>query len=159
AFALAILGRRRAFESHEVMRRGGWGVDESGSRFRQHLQSSGLPLAKALGLDAPLRGLWRRMVRQPGKDVVRPSRMLRGATAGLIGWGSNAGALAARLTAAGATVLVYSEHATDDEIVSAKRSSLADVLAADIVSLHRGLTPATRHFLGTAELSQLRPGT
>jgi len=36
---------------------------------------------------------------------------------------------------------------------------LAEVLAADIVSLHRGLTPATRHFLGAAELSQLRPGT
>src|SRR6202030_540544 len=26
------------------------------------------------------------------------------------------------------------------------------------VSLHRGLTPATRHFLGAAELARLRPG-
>jgi phosphoglycerate dehydrogenase-like enzyme len=84
--------------------------------------------------------------------------MLHGATAGLIGWGANARALAARLVAAGATVLVYSEHAADDEIVDAKRATLAEVLAADIVSLHRGLTPATRHFLGSGELSQLRPG-
>ena len=84
--------------------------------------------------------------------------MLRGATAGLIGWGANARALATRLATAGATVLVYSEHATDHEIVGARRSTLAEVLAADIVSLHRGLTPATRHFLGSGELSQLRPG-
>ena len=35
---------------------------------------------------------------------------------------------------------------------------MSEVLAADIVSLHRGLTPATRHFLGAAELARLRPG-
>jgi phosphoglycerate dehydrogenase-like enzyme len=33
------------------------------------------------------------------------------------------------------------------------------VLAADIVSLHRGLTESTRHCLGAAELAKLRPGT
>jgi phosphoglycerate dehydrogenase-like enzyme len=37
--------------------------------------------------------------------------------------------------------------------------SLGEALAADIVSLHRGLTPATRHFLGSAELARLRPGS
>ena len=158
ALALAILGRRRAFQSHEVMRGGGWGVRRSDSRFRQYLQTAGLPLAKTLRLDAPLRALWRRTMRQPGKGTALAPRMLRGATAGLIGWGANARALAARLTAAGATVLVYSEHATDDEIAGARRATLAEVLAADIVSLHRGLTPATRHCLGTGELSQLRPG-
>ncbi len=158
ALALAVLGRRRAFRSHQVMRQGGWGVRQSGSGFRQHLQTTGLSLAKTLGLEAPLRALWRRTMRQAGNPVVQVPGMLRGATAGLIGWGANARALAARLAVAGATVLVYSEHATDDEIVSARRSTLAEVLAADIVSLHRGLTPATRHFLGTAELSRLRPG-
>ncbi len=40
-----------------------------------------------------------------------------------------------------------------------KMASLDEVLAADIVSLHRGLTPVTRHFLGAAELAKLRPGT
>jgi D-3-phosphoglycerate dehydrogenase len=33
------------------------------------------------------------------------------------------------------------------------------VLAAEIVSLHRALTPQTRHCLAQAELEQLRPGT
>ena len=41
----------------------------------------------------------------------------------------------------------------------AEPATLSAVLAADIVSLHRGLTPATRHFLGTAELDRLRPGS
>jgi phosphoglycerate dehydrogenase-like enzyme len=98
------------------------------------------------------------MTRQTGKGIALAPRMLCGATAGLVGWGANARALAERLMAAGATVLVYSEHAMDDEIVGAERSTLAEVLAADIVSLHRGLSPATRHFLGTWELAQLQPG-
>ena len=158
ALALATLGRRRAFLSHELMRSGGWGVGGSSSRFGRYLKTAGSPLVTALQLEAPLRALRRRMVRQPGNGAALAPRMLRGATAGLIGWGANARALAERLVAAGATVLVYSEHAADDEIVDAKRSTLAEVLAADIVSLHRGLTPATRHFVGLGELSQLRPG-
>ncbi|WP_081486497.1 NAD(P)-dependent oxidoreductase, partial [Nitrospirillum viridazoti] len=36
--------------------------------------------------------------------------------------------------------------------------ALDQVLAADIVSLHRGLTAATRHTLDAAELARLRPG-
>ena len=60
-----------------------------------------------------------------------------------------------------ASVLVYSEHAAHGDIEDAKatRASLSEVLAADIVSLHRGLTRNTRHFLGAAELAKLRPGT
>ena len=37
--------------------------------------------------------------------------------------------------------------------------SLGEALGAEIVSLHRGLTPATRHFLGSSELARLKPGT
>jgi len=80
----------------------------------------------------------------------------------LIGWGENARAFAVRLLGAGARVLVYSEHASESDISAAgagvSRASLSEVLAADIVSLHRGLLPETRHFLGAPELAQLRPG-
>jgi phosphoglycerate dehydrogenase-like enzyme len=156
AFALAVLARRRAFTSHETMRGGDWGTGSSSS-FRRRLQRTGVPLAKALGLEPPLRALWRKRLKKA--RIAPVPHMLRGATVGLIGWSANARALAARLTAAGASVRVYSEHAADAEIVEAERATLAEVLAADIVSLHRGLTPATRHFLGAAELSQLQPGT
>jgi phosphoglycerate dehydrogenase-like enzyme len=78
----------------------------------------------------------------------------------LIGWGANARAFTARLIGAGALVLVYSEHAAagDIEAAGATSASLAEVLAADIVSLHRGLTRETRHGLSAAELDRLRPG-
>jgi phosphoglycerate dehydrogenase-like enzyme len=84
------------------------------------------------------------------------ARDLRGASAGLIGWGANARAFARHLTAAGVRVMAWSEHGTVDG--QASRVSLGEALAADIVSLHRGLTPATRHFLGAAELARLRTG-
>ena len=149
AFGLAVLGRRRAFTSHSVMLKGGWGT-----RHRSLVERWGRavrPLIRAVGLEPTLLRLWR-----SGRDSATPapSRDLRGATVGLIGWGDNARAFATRLLAAGARVLVYSEHAVDIE-----RASLSQVLAADIVSLHRGLVPATKHFLGAAELAQLRPGS
>jgi phosphoglycerate dehydrogenase-like enzyme len=58
-------------------------------------------------------------------------------------------------------VLLYSQHASEDDIRSsgAVPVSLSEVLAADVVSLHRGLTDRTRHCLGAAELAKLRPGT
>jgi phosphoglycerate dehydrogenase-like enzyme len=92
--------------------------------------------------------------------MVRP-RDLQGATVGLVGWGANARAFAERLGRAQARVLVYSENAEQDDIRGggAVPVSLSEVLAADIVSLHRGLTESTRHCLGAAELAKLRPGT
>ena len=88
------------------------------------------------------------------------SRDLKGATVGLIGWGANARAFAARLAYAGAKVLAYSEHADANDIRrgGAEPASLGAVLACDIVSLHRGLTPKTRHGLDAAALDKLRPG-
>jgi len=106
---------------------------------------------------------WQSAMPMTGVAAPRPqeSRDLQGATTGLIGWGENARALAERLLAAGARVLVYTERATNADVANAgaTRASLSQVLAADIVSLHRGLAPQTRHFLGAAELAQLRPGS
>ena len=38
-------------------------------------------------------------------------------------------------------------------------ASLSEVLAADVVSLHRGLTEGTRHSLGASELAKLLAGS
>jgi phosphoglycerate dehydrogenase-like enzyme len=116
------------------------------------------PSLKAAGLEPLLMGAWRRtkplVAAMPAEASA--ARDLKGATAGLIGWGANARAFARRLAGAGVRVLAWSEHGQPDNGVV--RVSLSDALAADIVSLHRGLTPATRHFLGAAELARLRPG-
>jgi phosphoglycerate dehydrogenase-like enzyme/predicted dehydrogenase len=166
ALGLAILGRRRAFPSHEVMRAGGWGTVPRASGFRGMLNRTarGLrPAMKAAGLESFFLSLWKAaspIVGVPGQSAARP-RDLQGATVGLVGWGTNARAFAERLGRAQARVLVYSENAAEDDIRSggAVPASLSEVLAADIVSLHRGLTERTRHCLGADELAKLRPGT
>jgi phosphoglycerate dehydrogenase-like enzyme/predicted dehydrogenase len=158
AFALAVLGRRRAFASHDVMRQGGWGavppVPGAKGAFRRAAHRL-RPLFRSVGLEAAGLDAWRKFG-STGAGVV--SRDLRGATIGLIGWSANARAFAERLRRSGAIVLAWSERATAEEMAGVVPSSLEEVLAANIVSLHRGLTPATRHFLGAAELAKLRPG-
>jgi phosphoglycerate dehydrogenase-like enzyme/predicted dehydrogenase len=166
ALGLAILGRRRAFLSHDVMRAGGWGTVPRTTGFKGMLNRAarGLrPAIKSAGLEAFLLPVWKAaspLVGVSGQNTVRP-RDLQGATVGLVGWGANARAFAERLGRAQAHVLVYSEHAAEDDIriSGAVPVSLSEVLAADIVSLHRGLTESTRHCLGEAELAKLRPGT
>jgi phosphoglycerate dehydrogenase-like enzyme/predicted dehydrogenase len=165
ALGVAILGRRRAFLSHEIMRRGGWGTDRRGfgfAGFSRRLFGRLRPVLKSAGLESMfLRTVRaaRPAVQRSGSDK-RPALELRGATVGLIGWGSNARAFTSRLLTAGARVLVYSEHAKESDIrgTGAVAASLAEVLASDIVSLHRGLNSQTRHALGATELDRLRPG-
>ena len=165
AFGLAILARRRAFASDKVMRQGGWGVVPQPLGWKGAMLQAARSLRPAVaraGLEPALLKAWRRT--QPlhgvGAGPANPARDLRGASVGLIGWGANANALTARLLAAGAKVGVFSEHAAPDEICEAGATpvSLGYALAADIVSLHRGLSPATRHSLGAVELARLRPG-
>ena len=165
ALGLAILARRRAFASAQVMREGGWGTAPQPRGFR------GVVIAAARALRAGLArlGLERSLLKAWGASAslsaLTPAatgapRELRGAVVGLIGWGAGAQAFTRRLTAAGAKVLAWSEHARAEDIAAsaAAPASLAEALAADIVSLHRGLTPGTRHFLGAPELARLRPG-
>jgi phosphoglycerate dehydrogenase-like enzyme/predicted dehydrogenase len=166
ALGLAILGRRRAFLSDYVMRAGGWGTVPRARGFKGMLieAARGLrPTIKAAGAESFFLSLWKAVAPIVGvreQRTVRP-RDLQGATVGLVGWGANARAFAERIVRAPAHVLVYSEHAAEEDIRSsgAVPVSLAEVLAADIVSLHRGLTESTRHCLGAAELAKLRPGT
>lgn len=163
ALGLAILGRRRAFVSHDIMRRGGWGTLPPAGfagivpRIARKLR----PVVRAARIEPFLLRLWRARgnAQQTTAGAMQP-RELRGATVGLVGWSANARAFAERLLHANARVLVYSEHASDLDLRTSgvTRVSLGEALASDIVSLHRGLTPGTRHFLGAAELEKLRPG-
>jgi len=164
ALGLAILGRRRAFVSHRIMQQGGWGTVPPVAGFASVAWRVGRrvrPLIRAAGLEPLLKPLWcaRHAAQAHGPTILQP-RELRGASVGLIGWSANARAFAARLLPAQARVLVYTEHASDSDLTECGviRASLGEVLAADIVSLHRGLTPETRHFLGAAELEKLKPG-
>jgi len=164
ALGLAILGRRRAFTCHEDMRRGGWGTGPRrvGLRGRVlRLAPAVRPLAARLGIEGWLRRVWHGMGRA-GDSAAAAAQvaLLEGATVGLIGWGANARAFARRLLQGGARVRVYSAHASVSELRSAQvePAALAEVLTADIVSLHRGLNPSTHHGLDGSALARLRPG-
>jgi phosphoglycerate dehydrogenase-like enzyme/predicted dehydrogenase len=165
AFGLMILARRRAFASDRIMRQGGWGttVQPRGWRGALDRMARGIrPDLARSGLEPLLLKAWRGARPLHGIESAPPSpaRELRGAMIGLIGWGASARALAKRLAASGAKTIAWSEHAETEDIEAAggMRASLAEVLAADVVSLHRGLSAETRHFLGAAELERLRPG-
>jgi phosphoglycerate dehydrogenase-like enzyme/predicted dehydrogenase len=165
ALGLAILARRRAFNSSEAMRSGNWGTAMPGRGARGALVRLARrirPVAARLGIERRLARIWRS---RPSLVALSdrhgpPSRDLAGALVGLIGWGANAGAFTRRLVHSGARVIVHSDHASPEEIraCGAQPAPLASVLAADIVSLHRGLSPKTRHCIGAAELGRLRPG-
>jgi phosphoglycerate dehydrogenase-like enzyme/predicted dehydrogenase len=167
ALGLAILGRRRAFASSTIMRTGGWGseIGPVGLRGLFYRTARGTrPLLRAARLETWSLALWRRTTTAKEKGAaakVAVARELRGAVVGLVGWGENARTFAAHLLRLGARVLVYSEHAPAEAIVQsgATPATLGEVLTAEIVSLHRGLTPSTHHFLRAPELAHLRPGT
>src|ERR1700689_5494367 len=158
--------RSRVTSPKHSLRAGGWGTVPRAPGFKGVLTRAARSLRPALktaGLESWFLSLWKAaspLVGVSGQSTGRP-RDLQGATVGLVGWGANARAFAERLGRAQARVLVYSEHAGEEDIRSrgAVPASLTEVLAADIVSLHRGLTESTRHCLGAVELAKLRPGT
>lgn len=166
---LALLGRRRAFLSHQVMRRGGWGVVPALSGYKGSLMRyarTAAPLMRNTPVEALLKRGWRtakRRLRIPQAEQggAFALRDFSGVTVGLVGWSVNAAAFVSLLRPFDVAATVYTEHASEEEIMrhGARKSPLRDVLAADIVSLHRGLTDKTRHSLGASELALLRPGS
>jgi phosphoglycerate dehydrogenase-like enzyme/predicted dehydrogenase len=164
ALGLAILGRRRAFVSHQTMRLGGWGAEVRPGGAKGWLRRTARslrPSLKKIGLEAMSLQAWRKAGVLVAAPNAGKSRDLKGAHVGLIGWGVNAQAFTKRLLAMGAHVSVFSKYAGAEEIhaAGARQVSLAEALAADIVSLHRGLTPDTHHTLRAPELARLRSGT
>jgi D-3-phosphoglycerate dehydrogenase len=108
---------------------------------------------------ALLRGIARldRSVRGGGWDyeVVRPLRRLGTLTLGVVGCGAIGTAVARRAAALGMRVV---GHDLVDRPGAPQPVPLAELLAtADVVSLHANLTAASRHLIGAAELSAMKP--
>lgn len=84
-----------------------------------------------------------------------PTAELHGKTLGIVGYGELGRAVAAVGTAFGMQVLIAQRPGGDDRD---GRVPLDDLLrAADVVSLHCPLTPATRHLIGARELTLMKP--
>ena len=99
---------------------------------------------------------------KPAVAAGAPGADLRGLVVGLVGWGHTARRFAELLVPFGCQVLVASDAADPAELAAAgaRRASLGEILgAARVVSLHKGLTDATRGFVDATLLDRLRPGT
>ncbi|WP_135466114.1 2-hydroxyacid dehydrogenase [Crenalkalicoccus roseus] len=87
---------------------------------------------------------------------------LRGRTLGIVGLGT-IGRKVARLANAFGMQVIYFDirrlTEAEEDALNVRFRLLREVLrAADILSLHVPLTPATRHMIGAAELALMKPG-
>jgi len=85
-----------------------------------------------------------------------PIRELAGCTLGVVGWGDLGRGVAKIAEAFGMQVIIANRPG---EAALPGRVDLAQLLkAADVVSLHCPLTPATRGMIGARELALMKPG-
>jgi len=98
-------------------------------------------------------------------NALRPvSRSLAGRVVGYVGFGRIGQAAAARFAAFGTTGLYHDPVVMlpedDAARLGVRRAETLDALlaAADIVSLHLPVSPATRHILDAAAIARMKPG-
>lgn len=83
---------------------------------------------------------------------------LDGATLALIGFGRIARAVAIRALAFGMRIVYVNTGSDVDEVPDAERVDFAEALRrADVLSIHTPLSSRTRHLIGAAELSTMKP--
>lgn len=87
-----------------------------------------------------------------------PLGRIVGSTVGVVGFGKTGRALARRLSALGAEVLVHARR-RDDEAAGVRHVGLDELLAScDAISLHLPLTDETAGLVDEAFLRKMRPG-
>ena len=88
-------------------------------------------------------------------------RQVHGKTLGVLGLGRIGRAVARRAAGFGMPVLYHAGHRLPPDAEAALGVAwreLDDLLAeADFLTIHTGLTPATRHLIGAAELRRMKP--
>jgi len=158
----AIIGVRRASLSHDIMRKGGWGLKTQGGFYSSITKAVKNPLIKKIKpLLIPLWKIIEPKIKKSG-DVnnKQVKNNFYGSTIGLIGYGSISRKFIEYLRPFGCKVSIYSEYLSDEEAqrMEVKKASLAEVLQADVVSLHRGLSERTKKSFGKDQINSLKPG-
>jgi len=160
---LAILGMRQAGLSHDVMRHGGWGVKDT--TWKDALRERLMPLGahqsfRRLFANTPLWALGKQAIGAGGVPEKRKSNNFSGATVGIIGYGPIARKVVVLLAPFDCRIFLYSEHCSKEEAahLGVEKVTLAEALGADVVTLHRGLSPETFHSIGEKEIAHMKSG-
>ena len=104
-------------------------------------------------VEATRQGVW-------NQSQARGMPRLRGQTLGLVGYGNIAQAVAAQARALGLQIIAYTPRLAVDALAPWGKATndLGELLgAADYVSLHLPLTPATRGLVDAAAFAQMKP--
>lgn len=88
------------------------------------------------------------------------SHQMQGRTIGLVGFGRIARLVADRLAPFGVSILTASPRTRPEDLPPHVRKVTLERLLAesDLVSILTGLSPATRHMIGAAQLALMKPG-
>lgn len=170
---VTLAGLRRLTEIDRAMHAGAWPRPGVPGRASLSALVRRLPIPRPVRL--PLGRLERRLRAGQGGAAASPGTAstgpigaadghadLAGAVVGLVGWGHTARRFAELLRPFGCDILVCSDAADDNDLAAsdARRCTLGELLAtARVVSLHKGLTDATRGYLDAHRLAHLQPGT
>ena len=147
-----------------------WLVDEDFFTWNIPIANANIPLCDAVAeycLMMFLYGKWDlgnklRLMREGGwadNDDVVPS--LNGSTIGLIGYGTITRALIKKLRIFDVTIKVYSRHCSEEQALADGfvLSSLDDVLACDIVSIHMTSSKYSQNLIDEDKIRSLRDGS
>lgn len=159
---LTLAGLRRLTDVDRQMRRGGWPPQGRRSPWSPRALAASAARLPGVGRLRPMLGPPVRRLLGPAPRGGAPWHDLREQVVGLVGWGNVARRFAELLRPFDCRVLVWSEHASDEELTraGARRAAAAEVLGgARVVSLHKGLVPGTERLLDADRLALLRPGT
>jgi len=162
----ALIGIKNASRSHDVMRSGNWGILTVSSK---DVLIQKIKILVGKKIPAPIRKLIRKVIPVKNNannrvaivsDGARGGKNLKGLTVGIIGYGEIAKKFIALLKPFECKIKVSSNHLSEKEAgqMGVVCSSLGDVLNADIVSLHRGLSEKTKKSFGKNEINSIKPG-
>lgn len=151
---LAMLATRNASRSHDIMRKGGWGLNET--IVSKNLNETVSILQKIKNKLKPPKKTKKQKIK-----AIKTLSNFKGSSVGILGWGAISKALVPYLRALECDIRVFSDYLTEEEAVAEGvfKCDLSHALNSRVVTLHRGLSKRTQHFLGSSELDLLKSGT
>lgn len=157
----ALLGLRKASASHDAMRAGGWEyrVESESAKLQRIVRAFVISLVPKT-FKKNLQFL-KKVSPAPVVPKNYKTQTLSGRKIGMLGYGEITKKAIPLFKSFGCDVMVYSEHLSAEESnrLGVRSASLHEVLEADVVSMHRGLSKRTEKSFGAQEINTMKTGS